>query len=149
MGDAGSAIYNMDGDEIWRERLPARLVTYDGQVLFIYRTHEDKTILDRYSVSDVTSIGFLDRQTPSEVSATTLQRTAFSSLGSITISGQTVSLPSDDFKTTQSYLTKRPVAAVASTSKPMPYFPNGVVAIASVQGHIELLSEDDFKARLK
>ena len=148
-GDEGSAIYNMDGDEIWKETIPAKLVTYDGHALLIYRTHEDKTILDRYSVSDVTYVGFLERQMPSEIAATTLQRTSFSSLGPLTISGDIVRMPSENFTKTVSYSSNRSVAAIASTSKPMPYFPDGVVAIASADGHIELLSEMDFKSSLK
>jgi len=149
LGDGGSAIYNMDGSRIWQEKLPARLVTYDGQSLLIYRTHEKQTILDRYNVSDVTNIGFLDRQTPSEIAATTLQRTSYASLGPLTLSDGVVRIPLSGPQDGLTYAAKHPVSAIASTSKPMPYFPDGVVAMASFNGHIELLSEADFKLALK
>lgn len=149
LGDGGSAIYNMDGSEIWREKLPARLVTYDGRALLIFRTHEEQTILDRYHVSDLTYIGFLDRQMPSEIAATTLQRTSYSSLGALTLSNNAVRMPIGRSKDYLAYTSKHQVAAIASTSKPMPYFPEGVVAMASIDGHIEFMSEADFKSRLK
>lgn len=148
LGQGGAVIYDMDGDEIWRDNIPAKLVAYDGRALLVYRDHGSKTILDRYSATDMRYILFEDRQSPSEIAATTLQRTAFSSLGAVTLSGSDVKLFNTD-RSVVSYRSKLPIAAIASTSKPMPYFPSGVVVISSSDGELEFLSEDGFRSRLK
>lgn len=149
LGQGGAVIYDMQGQEIWRDLIPAKLVAYDGRALLIYRDHEDKTILDRYAATDIRYIIFEDRQSPSEIAATTLQRTAFASLGPVTLSDSDANVLSADFKSTLRYRSQRPIAAVASTSKAMPSYPNGVVLVTSSDGYLELFSTENFKSRLE
>jgi len=90
--NAGARLYDVDGSVLWQDDTPASLVGFYQGRLIIYRKHKESTRLDSYSVSAKGDVNFVSSESPSPISATTIQRTAYSSAGPVRLSGNSVSV---------------------------------------------------------
>ena len=133
-GADGVSIYDLYGNLIWRDLEDAKLVAYYQSNLVVYRDHTGQSALDRYKVDALHDPVKITTQSPSPIAATTLQRTAYSALGPLRISGEQIDLPENQIDL------GAPVAAVAATGVAVEDFPDGIVAIAMMDGEIRLYS---------
>lgn len=122
-GADGVSIYDTNGKEVQHIDTQADLVAYYQNQLVVYQRKGDTT-LDHYVLNLPGSIRLTNSQSPSPIAATTLQRTAFASLGPLRIKANELEL------TDQTLSFAHPVQAVASVT----YFPPLVASDAIIVG---------------
>lgn len=144
-GDQGLSIHGpAGGAPVWHAETPTRLVAGFGSRFSAYSVDDDGTTLSTYYVGHGgNQVRRGQVQRPSEVAATTLQRSAVAALGPVRFAGQELS--SDQRTITFPH----PIKAIAAMKGPVPPdFPDGVFAALSPDGKVDLYRLDRIRTAL-
>ena len=129
-GDAGVAIYSLDGDRLWTDDRPAKLVgIYQGNFI-IYRDDDGETVLDRYKLTPRGTPALVESRSPSPVAATTIQRTAYAPLGPVRIGEEDIRIDEGVIQT------KGRATAVAAVKTLIPRTSEMTILYSSASGVI-------------
>ena len=131
-GNAGAAIYSVNGDILWKDETPAKLIGFYQSNLIVYRDHEDETRLDRYRIFANGAVEFATTAIPSPIAATTIQRTAYAPIGPVRLDANLIHLSEVSIEM------KQAVSAFAAVNQLIPITRNTTLLIAMTNGDISI-----------
>lgn len=129
-GENGAAMYTLDGDVVWRDDTPAKLISFYQGNLIVYRDHQEETVLDRYEAAGVRTPVLVESQSPSPIAATTIQRTSFAALGPVRITDTAIELEGATVETPSRAM------AVASADRLIPRTDDLTLVYGTMDGEI-------------
>ncbi len=132
-GVDGVSIHSHTGKQLFHLDQPARLVSAFGETLLLYRGAGQASELLRYKITEGGQLSFINRETPSEIAPTTLQRSAFSPLGPVLFTQTGLELA-----TSAVALQSKPTAIAAVKYGFGPDLPQNPVAIALDNQEVQL-----------
>lgn len=135
-GDGGVAAYDTSGKKVWELDKPAKLVAHYQRQLIVFRDDEAETSLDRYDINFPAAPELVETSVPSPLAATTIQRTAYASLGPLRIQGTDIILNETLIHVGE------PVSAVASAKYFPPVVAGKAIVIATEDGTVTIQSID-------
>ena len=129
------SVLDIEGSVLWSDPTPAKLVAYYQNNLVVFRNNDKQSVLDRYNIDNIQAPEKVSSDSPSPIAATTLQRTAYSSLGPLRITGDKISINETEIQFG---------GPIAATKASAPNFPGGIASIAMVNGDLQLMHRSAF-----